>query len=188
MPSDTSTDPRALRTRARVLAGAQELLLHRGIDAVTHLEVARATGVGRRTLYRHWPDRTSLLHDTLATSDHPHAPITGVLRDDVRAHLEALRRALVDGPLAYVVLALNERARVDPELVPLRDRLTEAGCAPLRSLLVGAVERGDLPADTDVDEHLAALEGPLFYRVLVRAERPGTEVVRGIVDRVLPAS
>ena len=180
-------DPRARRTRQRALAVGRSLLVADGIDGVTHLRVAQAGGGARRTLYRHWPDARSLLRDVLAASEVPHAECTGDLPADLIAHLEALRRALVEGHLGFVVCALGERAAVDPSFEPLRAQLTEDGCAPLRALLGDAVHRGRLPDDLDVAQSLAALEGPVFYRAMVRRETMSAAALPAIIDAFLAA-
>lgn len=180
-------DPRARRSRERALAAGRALLVAHGIDAVTHLRVAAAGGGARRTLYRHWPDARALLRDVLAAGEVPVAPRTGDLRTDLVAHLDALRRALVDGHLGLVVCALGERAAVDPAFEPLRAELTEAGCAPLHAVLDGAVEHGDLPSDLDRAAAVADLEGPVFYRALVRREPVEADAVGPVVDRFLAA-
>jgi AcrR family transcriptional regulator len=164
-------DPRIARTRAAVLTAGARLLVAEGIDSVQHTRVSEEAGVGRRTMYRHWPDRAALLHDVLANASFPSASVTGDLRRDLVAHLRELRSALNDGPLRYIILALNERAAVDPALAPLRDRLTESGCRPLRELLDAARRRGDLPRRLDLTAAAARLEGPLFYRSIVLDER-----------------
>lgn len=176
------------RTRAAALSAAGRLLVTEGLDSVTHQRVAELASVGRRTLYRHWSDQDSLLHDVLAGAEYPVGSRTGDLRADLTAHLEALRRALVDGPLRYVVLALNERATVRPELRPLRDRLTARGCAPLRDLLAEAVADGRLPSHLDLQWAVSAVEGPLFYRSLVGGEDVPAEAVPPIVDGFLAAA
>jgi hypothetical protein len=61
---------------------------------------------------------------------------------DVLAHPEALRSALVDGPLTLVLHSLAARAAVDPELGSVRDRLTDEGCAPIRQIVSDAKIRG----------------------------------------------
>ncbi|MFC5946906.1 TetR/AcrR family transcriptional regulator [Pseudonocardia lutea] len=47
--------------RARVFAALRELLYERGFDAVTLSGVAAAAGVGRTSIYNHFPDRQALL-------------------------------------------------------------------------------------------------------------------------------
>lgn len=178
-------DPRVERTRTRVLAAARELFLAEGLGAVTHLAVARRSGVGRKTIYRHWPTCDALVHDTLESANFPQAERTGDLRADLTAHLEALRTALVVGPLAYVIHSLAERATVNPEFEPARARLTEQGCALILEILHDAIDRNDLPADLDVESAASHLEGPLFYRVLVRNEDIAPSHVTTIVDQFL---
>jgi AcrR family transcriptional regulator len=185
MDDEASDDPRVVKTQQVVLASARQVLVGEGLAAVTHLNIANRSGVGRKTIYRHWPTVESLLYDTLASANFPQAERTGELRADLLAHLEALRRALVDGPLAYVIHALNERAAVDTAIAELRDTLTEQGCAPIREILRDAIKRRDLPRGLDVEEAAGALEGPLFYRTLVRHEPvPAKTIVRS-VDRFL---
>ena len=178
-------DPRVRRSRARALEVGRRLLVGEGLDAVTHLQVAEAGGGARRTLYRLWPDSRALLHDVLAAGEVPTAQRTGELRADLLAHLEALRLALTRGHLGLVICALGERAAVDPGFEPLRRELTEAGCAPLREILLDAVSRGQLPAALDVPAAMAVLDGPVFYRAMVRREDLSADALSAVVDAFL---
>lgn len=177
-------DARTARTRAAVLTAGRDLLTLGGLEAVTHLAVAGAAGVGRRTVYRHWPARQDLLHDVLASTSAPSWQESDDLITDVREHLRQLREALVHGPLALVTAALAERSEVDPSYRPLRDRLAASGCAPLRERLTRAAAGDELPPDTDVDVLLARLEGPLFYEVLVRGVDPSDALLEEAVRSV----
>ncbi|MDN5916323.1 MAG: TetR/AcrR family transcriptional regulator [Pseudonocardia sp.] len=47
--------------RARVFAALREQLYERGFDSVTLSGIAAAAGVGRTSIYNHFPDRQSLL-------------------------------------------------------------------------------------------------------------------------------
>jgi AcrR family transcriptional regulator len=181
----TVTDPRAIRTHEAVLSAAREILVAEGLDAVTHLNVAKRSGIGRKTLYRNWPTPDALLYDTLASANFPQALQTGDLRRDLTAHLEALRQALVHGPLAYVIHALNERATFDPTIATLRDRLTNEGCEPIRDILRTAVRNGQLPKSIDIEEAAGQLEGPLFYRTLVRNDQVPAKTIKQAVSRFL---
>ncbi len=153
---------------------------------MTHAHVAEVSGVGRRTMYRHWPRVTALLYDAMASLDPPHAPVTGDLRRDLEAHLRALADALAKG-LAYTVCALGERAAHDETFEHLRRRLTDAGCRPAEDILRNAVTAGLLPADLDVPLAMAQLEGPVFYAGLVRRAPLAAAATAAIVDRLLAA-
>jgi AcrR family transcriptional regulator len=59
------TDPRAVRTRQRVLDATVRLLAEQGVQAANMEAIAAAAGTSRSTLYRHWPDRLPLLIDAL---------------------------------------------------------------------------------------------------------------------------
>jgi AcrR family transcriptional regulator len=180
-----SVDPRVDRTRALALSVGRDLLITRGIDAVTQTEVARNGGGARRTLYRHWPDATSLLKDVMTFGPVSAPTPTGNLRADLIAHLSSLRSALVDGHLSFIIGALTERAGVDPSFMPLRDELTNAGCEHLRRLLLDARRRRELPALLDVPASMAALEGPIFYRCHIRHQNLSIGAISALVDRTL---
>lgn len=51
----------AQQTRDAILDSLTSLLADRGVDEVTTKELARAAGVSERTVYRHFPDRSSLV-------------------------------------------------------------------------------------------------------------------------------
>lgn len=51
----------AQQTRDLILDALTSLLADRGVDEVTTKELARAAGVSERTVYRHFPDRASLV-------------------------------------------------------------------------------------------------------------------------------
>lgn len=178
-------DPRTARTRRAALEAARRVLREFGVDAVTHARVAQESGVGRRTLYRHWPDATALLHDVMAAQEVPHPEPTGDLRADLVAHLTALAAALELGGLAYVVCALGERAEHDPAFDALRRSLTDAGCRPAEDLLERASGDGRLPRDLDVPAAMGVLEGPIFYACLVRRRPLDAAQVDAIVGRFL---
>jgi len=50
-------------TRAAILDAARQVLFDEGWEALSHQRVAEVAGVGRATVYRHWPQRLQLLQD-----------------------------------------------------------------------------------------------------------------------------
>ncbi len=158
-------DARITRTRETALRTALRLLLSEGLAAVTPTRVAEESGLGRRTIYRHWPTAEALVVDALGDASYPTYAPTGDLATDVRAHLTQLRDALERGPLAHILHALGERAAVDADAARVRRRLTSKGCEPLRVVL----RRAGLDGDA-LEGVVARIEGPLMHRALVTGD------------------
>jgi AcrR family transcriptional regulator len=164
-------DPRVARTRDAVRDAVRSLVRQAGVEAVTHQRVAAAAGIGRATVYRHWPHRTHLLLDALAeldTAEPWHS--SGELAVDLARALGRLQRALNGSPFVAELIALIGRAEWDPELRGLQQQLLARGTDGLRRALEAGIDDGELPCDLDVDHAVARLAGPLFYgRVLARS-------------------
>jgi len=87
--ADPYIDPRAVRTRRVVLEAAAAIIATDGAGAITHQRVAERAGVGRATLYRHWPTAADLLYDAMGEVDEPlfrrpTGPLKGWLRRELR--------------------------------------------------------------------------------------------------------
>jgi AcrR family transcriptional regulator len=167
-PSSSTSDPRVARTREAVRDAVRRLVREAGLEAVTHQRVAAEAGVGRATVYRHWPDRTHLLLDALAELGIPEGEgSSGDLVADLTRELGRLQRILSGSPLVPELVALIGRAEWQPELREVKASLLASGTAGLRRSLVAGIDRGDIPSDLDLDTALAQLAGPLFYRRLL---------------------
>ncbi|GAA0588966.1 TetR-like C-terminal domain-containing protein [Streptomyces crystallinus] len=181
-------DPRAERSRAAALAAARDLLIEQGWAAVTHVAVAARSGVGRTTLYRHWPDASGLVRDVIAERiSTAHTPPTGVLREDLVRELDGLRRLLHDPVSDRGLRAVIERAGVDPVFAQLKEALYREGSRVFRTVLDAAAARGDLAADLDADLAVDQLAGPLMYRRLLAGREITAEYIERVVDDFLAA-
>lgn len=183
----TSADPRVARTRAAVRAAVRRLVHESGFEAVTHQRVAEAAGVGRASVYRHWPDRVDLLLDGLADVE-PEPPAwssSGDLAVDLTRELGRLQRILNDSRFVPELVALLGRAEWDPPLRDLQQRLLRRGTSRLRQALTHGSARGDLPDDLDIDDAIARLAGPLFYQRLLADRAIDDAFVTKIVADVL---
>lgn len=188
MPRDlNATDLRVARTRDAVVAAVRDLVQTAGIEAVTHQRVAAVAGVGRASVYRHWPDRTQLLLEALAdlpveTADWSSS---GDLTTDLRQELSRLQRILNDSPFVPQVAALVSRTEWDPELRVLKQQLLERGTAQLRYAIAHGIEGGRLDADLDSTDAVAVLAGPLFYQRLLVNKRITDDFVTELIERFL---
>src|SRR5690606_2653497 len=106
------------RTREAVREAVRSLVQRAGFEAVSHQQVAEEAGIGRATVYRHWPQRTDLLLDALAEVEVPARDwqSSGDLAADLTRELERLRRTLGSSALVPELVALIGRAEWDPDL------------------------------------------------------------------------
>lgn len=181
-------NPQVARSRAAALAAAQEILFEQGWDAVTHACVSRRSGVGRTTLYRHWPTIERLLHDVLLTeSAVRHPALSGVTRDDLTAELDGLRDQLSTPALERAMSTIMDRATVSPEFAEVREGLYQACSATLVEILSTARDRGELRADTDTEQAVAELVGALIFRHFLAGKPLTRPFAEGVVDTFLRA-
>lgn len=177
-------DPRVERTREKVLTAAHELLRKSGPGGLSYSAVAELSGVGRATLYRHWPDMDSLLHDLIsarAASEHPR--FTGEVAVDLQLALQRMRRRVGSADGRTQLLTMLERANRDAEA---RKRLrTMQRMMPVRRALDLAISNGQLPEDIDFELSMAQLVGPLLHRGLMAAGRVDDEFIESVVDSYL---
>jgi AcrR family transcriptional regulator len=132
--------------------------------------VAKLAGVGKAAVYRRWRSKLDLTVSlvsafAVAAID---VPDTGELLADVRQYL-ANGAVALSHPLARKIIPdmLAEAART-PELgAVLGPALREPRRAKAAVLFQRAIQRGDLPMDTDVDMAMDLLAGPLYWRVAV---------------------
>ena len=183
-------DPRVARTREAVREAVRSLVQRAGFEAVSHQQVAEEAGIGRATVYRHWPKRTDLLLDALAEVGAPRDwQSSGDLAGDLTRELERLRRTLSSSPLVPELVALIGRAEWDQGPRETKKELLSSGTAGLRRTLEAGIERHELPAELDLDTTIARLAGPLFYqRVLAHAPLEEDFVSRIVTGFLLEAS
>lgn len=163
---------RGPKMRAAVLAATLAELAERGYAALTIENVARRAGVHKTTIYRRWGDCERLVVDALTDHVAVEVPIpdTGAIETDLREHARALVRWLTS-PIGRAIMAatLSDATRV-PELADVNRRYFDDRFQRAEPVIVGAIARGELPADTDPAELVKAMIAPIYLRFLVIAE------------------
>jgi len=168
-PHEPSLDPRAVRTRERVMAATVELVSEVGFGRVTMGAIAGRAGVARSTLYRHWVDLPELLDDALRSHVLRSVdPDSGDLRLDLLALLRTAAGFLGDRDLRGMFLAMLAEAQRDPALAVVHARAEQARRARLLAVLRHAKGRGELAADVDLEILLDDLVAPVFHRTMMR--------------------
>jgi AcrR family transcriptional regulator len=181
-------DPRVERSRAAVIAAALELVSERGIDQTSVEAISARSGVAKTTIYRHWPSKPELVLEAIGTVlTPPEDPDTGTLRGDLHELVGTLADAMSTGSMAGLLTTMVDAAERDPEFAALHRRELSGRHRVVTRVIRRGVERGELPGDTDVDEVLALVTGPVFYRRLVTHGRVDHHFAHAVVDRVLTA-
>jgi AcrR family transcriptional regulator len=181
--------PRSEKARTATLDAATELLLARGLAAVSMDAVAERAGVSKATIYRWWPTKETLALDALyhewAVTAVP-SPDTGSLRGDLLAQLRPWVRLVSSRPYARVIAALIAKARTDPAFADeYLARFVQPRRDQARPVFERAIERGDIRAGVRVDVALDLLFGALYHRLLQGHAPLDARFVADAVDTLL---
>ncbi len=181
--------PRSEKAHTAILAAAAELLLARGLSAVSMDAVAERAGVSKATIYRWWPTKESLALDALYTewaAARPFPQDTGTLRGDLLSLLRPWARLASSRPYGRVIAALLTEAQTDPAFAAeYRQRVVEPRRDQGRAIFRRAIERGEIAADTKVEVALDLLYGPLYHRLLHGHAPLNDRFVRDVIDLAL---
>ncbi len=165
---------RSRRSEEAILDATLALLGEVGFSGLTIDGIAARAGVGKATIYRHWPGKAHLVVDAFRSRIPPMpAPETGTLRGDLLAVVGFMVEGLSRSPLSRILPALVEAAESDPELERLFKVFGEERRTLIRGVLERAAARGELRSDLDLEVVLDCVVGPVFARRLV-ARKPLT--------------
>jgi AcrR family transcriptional regulator len=181
--------PRSEAAHKAILAAAAELLLDRGLPGVSMDAVAERAGVSKATIYRWWPTKESLALDMLYnewTRVTPQRYESGSLRLDLLALLIAWSRLASGRPYGRVVAALLMEGRTNPAFsAEYQRRMVEPRREQARAIYAQAIDRGEIPAETNVEVAIDLIYGPLYHRLLIGHAPLDDQFVADIVELAL---
>ncbi len=161
--------PRSQEAHDAILKAALSLVTKRGFRAVSVNEIAAVAGVGKMTLYRHWPNKAALVMDSLLVliGRETAFPEAGSAIESLRQQID-LQAVFFRSPRGNLIRSLVAEAQSDPELAcAFRDRWLEPRREGVREILQTAVTEGSLRKDIDIDTAIDLLYGSLYYRLLL---------------------
>jgi AcrR family transcriptional regulator len=184
--------PRSAKAQQAILAAAIELLLEQGLHAMSMDDVAERAGVSKATIYRWWASKELLALDALATEWAAPTPSperdTGSLRGDLLARFRPWLRQLNRKPYGRVIAGLVAEAQTDPDFAKLyREHFVQPRRDATRPLLLRAIDRGEIPADTNLEVTLDLLYGPIYHRLLHGHAPLNDRFVQQVIDAVIAA-
>jgi AcrR family transcriptional regulator len=166
------TGGRSARVREAVLAAALDELTVNGYAALSVEAVASRAGVNKTTVYRRWPTLDDLLVDALATWSHDAIPDleTGSIETDLLALGRQLADQLNGGVGRQIVAVVLTAGLRSAQLAEATRRYFEHQAERATALVTQAIDRGELPANTDAGALLATFRAPLFYRMVTTGD------------------
>lgn len=163
--------PRDPSVEQRVLASARQELADRGIEGFSLRAVARSSGVSRPSLQLRWAKREDLITDVLYSISHWPArrPANSIL-DDLRSIVADLV-TLLSPPVIALQMRLFAEASQHPELMKIfQQRVMNQAASQIGSAFDRAMERGELPEDTDRAWATDAVVGTVLIRTLASTD------------------
>ena len=196
--TDTSTTtqprgrPRSATSQKAILATAIEILLEQGLTSMSMDDLAKRAGVSKATIYRWWASKELLALDALATEWAQPTPSpdldTGSLRGDLLARIRPWLGQLNQKPYERVIAGLLAQTQTNPQFAKLyRERFVAPRRDETRKLLLRAIDRGEIGADTNLEVTLDLLYGPIYHRLLHRHAPLNDQFATQVIDAVIAA-
>lgn len=162
-------DPRIERSRQVILAAALAELGEIGYGGFAIESVAARAGVGKSTIYRHWPDKLALIADAFQTLHQEGGPDLsgGSARAKLARILAHVAEVVTSSPFGTCLPAMIDAAERDPALRDFHYRFQSEARKPTVALIASGIASGEFPADRDPELAAQALLGALFFRRLM---------------------
>jgi TetR/AcrR family transcriptional regulator, regulator of autoinduction and epiphytic fitness len=183
-------DPRITRSRQVILQAVLDELSEVGYGALTIESTARRAGVGKATIYRHWPDKIALIADAFKLLQRQRDPnlVNGPPRENLERILRHVADVVSDSPFSSCLPALIEGAERDRAVRKFHHQFQAEARKPTIALISSGVATGDFPSRIDPEMAAFALLGAIFFcRLMTNAPFP-EERVRDLVDTVFGSS
>ncbi len=161
--------PRSVAAHNAILNSALHLVTRRGFRAVTVDDIAADAGVGKMTIYRHWPNKAAVVMDSLLAliGRETAFPKARHALESLRRQLD-LQSAFFRSSRGNLIRSLVAEAQSDPELAAaFRDRWLLPRRAEVRETMEQAIAEGALRKNFDMDAAIDLLYGSLYYRLLL---------------------
>jgi len=165
-----SSDGPVEETRRRVLEATVDLIDRVGYWSVTVDAIARASGVSKSTIYRHWSSRKALVLDafTSDTDESTQVADTGDAIADLRTFLLKLAFRLNVRGAGPIMTGLISDALNDQEFAQsFRTKVIEARRQAFLQILLRGQQRGQIRTDVDLTSVVDALYGSIHHRLLM---------------------
>ena len=161
-------------------------LAERGFADVTMEGIARRAGVNKTTLYRRWGSKEEIVLEAWLELGERRVPIpdTGSLRDDLLTIGREIVASISTPEVAAIVRAIAADTNPKSKLVVAARRFWKARYSLGMPVVERAIERGEVPAETDPKAVIDGLLGGIYLRLLVTREPLDDGFLIGLANRL----
>jgi AcrR family transcriptional regulator len=186
MSETAPEDARVSRTRAAVADAVASLFEEEGALGLTHQRVAARAGVGRATVYRHWPKTVDLVTEALSRADQPllhlgDGPLRQWLIGELIRAAEQIAQPVSSQFIASMVATIDQ----SPAARTLRENLNRRTRIVVDHMLDQATASGELSSRPDTDELVATVLGAIMFRITIQQEDADSGYLGRLVDGAL---
>jgi AcrR family transcriptional regulator len=174
----------------RIIEAAVNILAEVGFDSMTMDMVAAGAKAGKATVYRRWGSKAELVRDALIWMSRSSVqlddlPDTGTLRGDLLALLKPYSMENSERKLRVLARLgsfFSEHRELAKEATAgISEPWTEVNHALMRR----AVERGELPADADIETACQVIISMTFYYTLTQNKSFDKASYSALLDNIL---
>lgn len=184
LPGRPRGRPRSVECDGAILTAAWRLLGEVGYVRLSMEGIAAAAGVAKPTLYLRYGSKADVVAAAFARRRMQRAPTpAGDLRSDLAAQLEHVRATMEGVGMALVGTCLAEEHHMPDLIALLRERSLRPGRQVLRDILHAGIDRGELPADADIETGILMAVGSYYAQRIA-----GEEFDDGWGERVADAT
>jgi AcrR family transcriptional regulator len=177
---------RSARVRAAVMEALLAELAEKGLGEITMEGLARRADVNKTTLYRRWGSKEDLVLDALLELGERRVPIpdTGSLHDDLLTVAREIVASVTTPDAGAVIRAVAADPSSDSRLIDAVRHFWDVRFSLLGEIIHRAIERGELPRDTEPKPLVEGLLGGIYLRLLVTREPLDDEFMVGLANFV----
>ncbi|WP_224365247.1 TetR/AcrR family transcriptional regulator [Hyalangium versicolor] len=185
-----TSPPRAKQLRgeplvAKILETTLSEIARVGYENLSIEEVAERAGVNKTTIYRRWPTPEALAISAFErVSDQDPFSNTGSLQGDLMDYLRRYRE-VCRSPAMLSLMRMHLGGGGSGKIDALIRELTEKSDCDTLVMFQRAVERGELPSDTDTELIRDLVLGSAQHLILFRQEQCTDERLQRLVEIML---
>jgi AcrR family transcriptional regulator len=186
MSETAAGDARVSRTRAAVADAVASLFEEEGALGLTHQRVAARAGVGRATVYRHWPKTVDLVTEALARADQPLLHLgDGPLRQWLHSELIRAAEQIAQPVSSQFIAMMVGTADQSPAARILRENLNRRTRIVVDHMLDRASTNGEISSRPDTDELVATVLGAIMFRITIQKKYADSGYLGRLVNGAL---